>query len=421
MAGTLKTVEVIFENAKMTHEEQNKMVDLTSYEQPEAGKLQNAGNVIWRPYQQHAPIIDGWDLTGQETDIIEEGYPAQLGTPKNDFVKQRADDMRDMRFWERRGQESGRRQVSEQNKLISQAISLQGSKFYRSDAVSGYDFVSQGQALLNETQQYNSGRNYILNDRDTLKFGSDLAGRQTLQGRPENVWKTGQLGQNIAGFDVFTGSFLPTLAGGANPGTSVTADVSEKPQPGTVATNGTGVVTNYDARLGTIPVTASTAYNVGDKISFAGVQSLGLMDKTETGVEMTFTVVGKPNATTLQVYPKPIAADDAALSTLEKAYANINTQIKSGDIVDRLNIDTTAKSNLFWDKSAIEVLGGSIPAQLMSEYDGMKVLTTTMSNGQEMYMVYDGKIEDMSFRFRLFTWYGVTVCNPQNCGVAVTF
>lgn len=420
MASTLKTVEVIFENAKTTHEEQNKMVDLTSYEQPDGDKLQNSNNVIWRPYQQHAPILEGWDLTGQETDIIEEGYPAQLGTPKNDFVKQRADQMRDMRFWERRGQESGRRQVSEQNKLIAQAIATQGSKSYRSDATSGYDFIAQAQAILNETQQYKSDRFFMLNDRSNLKFASDLAGRQTLQGRPEQVWSTGQVATNVAEFDVYTGSFLPSLAGGASPDTTVTADVSEKPEGGTVV-SATGVVTNNDARLGTIPVAATAGYNVGDKIAFDGVESVGLMDKSETGLNMTFTIVGIPDGTTLQVYPKPIAADDPALSTLEKAYANINTQITSGAVVSRINVDASAKTNLFWDRSAIEVLGGTIPAQLMSEYDGMKVINTTMSNGQEMYMVFDGKIEDMSFRYRLFTWYGITVCNPQNCGVALTF
>lgn len=425
MSQTLKTVEVIFEKAKMTHEEQNKMVDLTMYEEPDAAKLQNAGNIIWRPYQQHAPILDGWDLTGQETDIIEEGYPAQLGTPKNDFVKQRADAMRDMRFWERRGEESGRRQVSEMNKLIASAVALQGSKYIRTNATSGYDAIAEAQAVLNETQQYKTDRCFMLNDRDNLKYAKDLAGRQTVQGRPDEVWASGQVANNVAEFDVYTGSFLPNLVGGASPDTTTTADVSQKPEGGTVTT-ATGVVTNNDARLGTIPVVASADYNVGDKIKFTNtvggdVLAIGLMDKSDTNQAMTFTVVGKPNGTTLQVYPKPIAADDAALSTLEKAYANINTQIKSGATVVRLNTDASVKTNLFWDKSAVEVLGGTIPAQLMTEYDGMKVITSTMSNGQEMYMVYDGRIEDMSFRYRLFTWYGITICNPQNCGVLTTF
>jgi hypothetical protein len=268
------------------------------------------------------------------------------------------------------------------------------------------------------------GRCFILNDRDNLKFGQDLAARQTLQGRPEAVWATGQIGQNVAEYDVYTISSLPNLVGGANPATTVTADVSEKPEGGS-ANTATGLVTNVDYRAATIAVTASASYNVGDKISFGNgandVQAVGLADKTLTGQAMTFTIVGIPNGTSIQVFPKPIALDDPALSTIEKAYANIDTQILSTATVDRLNIDASAKTNLFWDKSAVEVIGGTIPADLFSQYDGMKVITDTMANGQQMYMIYDGQLDSLNFRYRIFTWYGITICNPSNAGVAITF
>lgn len=419
---TGKIVEILFEKALETHEHQMQLLDLVSYEEPDRAKLQNAGNYIWRPVQQHAPVLEGFDLTGQEQEIIEETYPAVLGTLKNDFIKQRIDDVRDTTFWERRGIESGMKQATELNKTIANAVSIQGSKFYRSTTASGYEFIAEGQALLNETQQYNSGRCFILNDRANLKFGSDLAGRQTVQGRPETTWKTGQIGQNVAEFDVYTGSYLPNLVGGTDPATTTTAAVSEKPEAGSVNANN-GQVTNIDYRIASIPVTASAAYNIGDKIEFQNggvpVQAVGLSDKTETGEAMTFTVVGKPNGTTIQVYPKPIAFDDPALTATEKAYANIDTQITSGATVNRLNTDATAKVNLFMDKSAVEVLGGTLPAELFQQFDGMKVISKTMSNGQNLYMVYDGQIEDLSFRYRIFTWYGVTIANPMNCGVAL--
>ena len=424
MATTGKIAEVMFEKTKETYEHQMQLLNLVMYEQPDAGKLQNAGNVVWYPVQQHAPIIEGFDISGKETTIIEETYPSILGTPKNDFISQRADDLRDMRFWERRGEQSGKRQATELNKLIAAAVAVQGSLFFRSNVTSGYDFIAEGQAIQNERQAYDMGRTFMLNDRDTLKFGKDLAARQTLQGRPADTWATGQIGQNVAEYDVYTGSFLPNLTGGANPATTTTADVSEKPEGGSVNTT-TGVVTNVDCRIATIPVTASASYNIGDKFNFANtavtVKSLGLADKVNTNQAMTFTIVGKPDGTSIQIFPKPIAADDPALSDLEKAYANIDTQILSGATVDRLNIDTTAKTNLFWDKSAVEVIGGTIPAELFKQYDGMQVITDTMENGQTMYMIYDGQIDTLTFRYRIFTWYGITICNPSNCGVAITF
>lgn len=418
-----KIAEVLFESALETYEAQDMLLDKVSFMEPDGATMQSSGNAIWRPVQQHAPVIAGWDLTGLETGIIEEAYPAVLGTPSNDFVSQRADNMRDMSFWKKRGVESGRQQATELNKTIASAIVLQGSMFYRSNVTSGYSFVAEAQALMNERQGKNTGRTFMLNDRDTLKFANDLAGRQTLQGRPDETWRTGQIGANIAEFDIFTASFLPNLVGGADPATTVTADQSFKPEAGSVTA--TGIVTNVDYRVATIPVTASASYNIGDKVTFANggvtIKALGLADKSDTGVAMTFTIVAKPSGTSITVYPKPIAVNDAALSTLEKAYANVNTKILNTATVNRVNTDASKKSNLFFDKDAVEVLGGTIPANLFRQFDGFQVINSTMKNGQSMYMVYDGNLNDMSLRYRLFTWYGVTIKDPSRCGVAVTY
>ena len=419
-----KIAEVMFEQMLETYEDQEMMLDLVSFNEPDGAGMQNAGNVIWRPVEQHAPILTGWDLTGQETGIIEETYPAVLGLPANDFVAQRADDMRDLTFWKRRGERSGAQQATNLNKAIATAIAVQGSMFIRSNATSGYNFIAEGQALMNERQGAKTTRSFILNDRDNLKFGQDLAGRQTLQGRPETTWATGQIGQNVAEFDVYTASFMPNIVGGADPATTVTANQSFAPTAGTVDPV-TSVVTNVDYRTATIPVTASAAYNIGDKITFANaavtVKAVGLADKTPTITPMTFTIVAKPTGTSITIFPKPIAADDPALSVLQKAYANVDTRILSAATVNRVNIDASKKTNLFFDKDAVEVLGGNIPAQLFSQYDGMKVITQTMKNGQKMYMVYDGQLNDMSFRYRMFSWWGVTIKDPSRCGVAVTF
>lgn len=419
-----KIAEVMFENALETYEPQDMLLPLTNFMEPDGATMQNAGNTIWRPVQQHRPVIAGWDLTGLETGIIEETYPAYLGTPNNDLVSLRADDMRDTRFWEKAGREAGRQQATQLNKDIATSISTQGGMFYRSNAASGYDVIAEGQALMNERQGAKSERIFVLNDRDNLKYAKDLAARQTLQGRPAETWNNGQIGQNVAEFDVYTGSFLPNIVGGADPATTVTANQSFAPTAGTVNTV-TNTVTNVDYRYATIAVTASAAYNVGDKITIANggvtVKAVGLADKSDTGQAMTFTVVAKPTGTSLTISPKPIALDDPALSTLEKAYANVNTRILSAATVNRVNIDASRKTNLFWDRDAVEVLGGSIPADLFKSFDGLKVVSKTMKNGLKMYMVYDANMVNMQFRFRLFTWYGITVADPSRCGVAVSF
>ena len=205
-----KIAEVIYENALETLEDQDTMLDLVSFIKPDAADMQNSGNVLWRQIQQQAPIIEGFDLSTQEQEIIQETYPAVLGLPQNDFVQQRADDIRDMQFWKERGQVSARRQASNLNQQITQAMVDQGSLFYRSAATSGFDFISEGQALMNERQGAMNERCFLLNDRDTQKYAQDLAGRETIKGRPADTWSSGQIGSNVAQFNIFNGSFLPT-------------------------------------------------------------------------------------------------------------------------------------------------------------------------------------------------------------------
>lgn len=419
-----KIAEVLFENALDTYEEQTMLVDKTDVFTPDSGSMQNSGNVVWRPVQQHAPILEGFDLTGQEQEIIEETYPAILGNPKNDFVQQRIDNLRDTTFWERRGKESGKQQATELNKGIANLITNAGSLFYRSNVTSGFDFIAEGQAIMNERQGYHSRRCFVLNDRDTKTFAQDLAGRQTVKGRPEDTWSTGQIGSGVAEFDLYTGSFCPNLVGGADPATTTTAAASFKPEGGSVDPT-TSAVTNVDYRQATIAVVASASYNVGDKVTISNsgtpIQSIGLADKNATDQDMTFTIIAKPTGTSLTIYPKPIAADDGTLTPTELAYANVDTTITSGATVDRLNIDATNKTNLFWDRDAIEVLGGDVPMELMSQFDGKKVISETLSNGLNMYMVYDAELAGLNLRYRLFTWYGLTMKDPSRAGVAVTF
>ena len=425
MADTLKIVEAMLENAANEHEKQSQLLQTTTRIQPDAAALQNASNYVWGRVEQHRPILDGFDLTGQEQDIIEESYPRLLGTPKNDLIAQQIDQVRDISYWERAGKVSGKRQASELNKAIAQAMVTQGSLHFRSNATSGYDFIAEGQAILNERQGQNNGRYFLLNDRDQLKYSKDLASRENLVGRPDETWITGTVGEQVAGFDrVLTGSYLPNLAGGADPATTVTADQSFAPEGGSVDA-ATGVVTNVDYRSATIPVTASAGYNVGDKVTFANggtaVQAVGLEDKTPTGQPMTFTIVAKPNATSITVYPKPIAADDPGLTDLEKAYANVDTRILNTATVNRVNIDASVKTNLFWDERAVEVMTGEVPAELFKKFGGMKVASAVMDNGQTMYMMYDGDIVKANFTMRIFTWYGITIANPQAVGIATSF
>jgi hypothetical protein len=191
----------------------------------------------------------------------------------------------------------------------------------------------------------------------------------------------------------------------------------------------TGVVTNVDYREATVTVAATASYNVGDKVTVGQVQSVGLADKNSTNQLMTFSIVDIVDGTTMKIFPKPIAwserpvADggDGTLTAAQAACANVSIPFVDTAVVARLNIDTSAKANIFWCKDSIEITSGDAPLELLNEYDGMKVVSSTLKSGQNMYMAYDGNLADLTFRFRVFTWYGVTNANPSANGVGIRF
>jgi hypothetical protein len=419
-----KIAELPMENAIETFESQESLIPLVRTVDVDPSTMQNSGNSVWRKVQQHAPSIAGFDLTGLETGIIQESYQAYLGTPDNDLVDLRIDDLRDKSYWIERGKVSGRKRASNLNQTIVNIIRNTGSLAYRSNATSGFNFLAQAQAAMNKRQIVEGTRYFALNDTHQNLFSQDLAARQTLQGRPADTWVKGQIGQNIAGFDVFTSSSISALAGGADPATTVTANVSFAPTGGTVTT-ATGIVTNTDYRDATISVTASASYNVGDRVTFANggttVKAIGRDDKTVTDEAMTFTIVAKPSGTSVTVWPKPIAADDPALSTLEKAYANINTRILNTATMNRVNIDTSTQPSIYWEKDSIEVIKGDAPIELMGQFGGMKIAKETMKNGLNMYLLYDADIIKASTQWRMFVWYGVNNAKPGDNGIAIKF
>ncbi|MCP4345339.1 MAG: hypothetical protein GY795_07415, partial [Desulfobacterales bacterium] len=196
-------------------------------------------------------------------------------------------------------------------------------------------------------------------------------------------------------------------------GSTTTADVSQGPVAN--RTEAGGLILPVDYRISdAIPLASVANLNVGDSVGFTGINALGEHDKTDTGQQMTFKVVAI-SGNNIQVYPKPIAADDAALTAAEKAYANIDTKILSGTAIVALNT-AAGRANQFWTKDSIEIINGDAPLEYLGQLDGMEVISETLASGTKVYMAYQGSINDFTLKCRLFTWYGLTNKNPSANG-----
>jgi hypothetical protein len=419
---TAKRIEILFDEVLEQYEKQQQMAALTETFTVDGPTLQNAQNQIWRQVEQQSSVFGGWDASGNFGDILELSYPARLDDPRNAAKELRADDFRDKQFMQRWARTSAARLTADQNSRIAAKVKDTGSLFYRATVDgtagnTGYDAIKQATTILSERQAATDmGVTMFLNNRDSQLISSDVANRSDMNGMPEDIYRNGMIAYNTAGLNLYEGSYLPTITGGASPASTVAATVSQAPRA-TVTLAGEEFPADYRVS-DDIALADASGYNVGDWVQFDGVNAVGLQDKTDTGVAMTFKIVEK-TGNNIKVYPRPIALDDAALSDTQAAYANIATQIASGTQVTRLNTDASKRGNIFWCNDSVEILNGDAPLEYLSELDGMKVMSETLASGTKLYMAYQGEIDNFSLKCRLFTWYGITNKDPSRNGMAV--
>jgi hypothetical protein len=417
---TAKEVRVMFDLVAEQYEEQTQMAKLVGHYNMTGANAQNSNNVEWRQVEQQAPEVEGWEFVDADFgSVIEQSFPTVLGVPKNSLFQLRADDFRDRRFMERRATAGASRLSSGQNKRIADLVKGTGSIFYRT-STAGYDFVKTASTIMSERQlATDAGTSFFVNDRTAQRISSDLANRTAMGKLPEETYKRGMIASQTAGFDIYESSYLSAITGGATPAVAtVTTTVSQGP-----VANQTlgGIVLPVDYRLSDlIAFSGANAgdFAVGDRIKFTGVNSIGLADKSNTGQEMTFVIRVK-SGSSYQVYPRPIAFTDGALSVAQKAYANIATQITATTPVVRLNVDATASANAFWVNDSIEIVDGDAPLEFLGQKDGMQVLVTSLASGTKLYMAYQGSINDLTLKCRLFTWYDVVNKDPSRNGISV--
>lgn len=379
--------------------------------------LQNANNIYWRNVEQQAPVLTGWDLTGQETEIIEQTYPLQLQDPRNDFVQLRVDELRDRGFLDRRAVASAKRQNAELNKRIANLIADEGSLYYESNSAD-FDFVAEADTLMTERQAYRDmGATFALTPRNNQLMAGNLASRTLYKdNRSELAYGSASIGDNVAGFDLVRAPTYGTVPTAAGADSTVATDVTEVPEGFTTVS---GSIQNVDYRLGVISLVSAANYQVGDVVTFTGVNALGLQDKTDTGQLMTFKIVAV-NGNDISVYPKPIAANQAGITSEQAAYANISTAIVATTPCVKVNTNG-GEANAFWANDSICVVNGDAPLEILNEFDGMKVVSETLDNGVKLYMAYDARLDTLNARLRLFTWYGLVNKDPSRNGVAIKF
>ncbi len=377
--------------------------------------MERANNIIWRPMPYIAQSFDGTDQTGNFQRFTQLSVPATLGFKKSAPWSMSSMDLRDALQEGRLGDAAKQKLASDINVAVMNVASQQGTLVVkRTTAASGFDDVAQCDAVCNEQGIPFYERYLGLSTRDYNGMANNLAGRQTMTGKPVTAYEKAYVG-TVASFETYKLDYairLPAAAGGGGLTMSTLDAAGNYYTPAATRTSATGETSNVDNRYQTITVSSTTNVAAGDCFIVAALNAVHHITKGDTGQQKTFRVISVDSSTTMTISPPMITAQGGTDAELQYQNCVINTKASNSAIVF---LNTVAASiNPFWQKDAIEILPGrySVPTD-----SGAAVLRATTDQGLEIVWQKQYDIGTMETFYRLDTLFGVVNKQPEMSGI----
>lgn len=374
--------------------------------------MERSNDTIWRP----RPYI----LTSQTRTIgtpvapqiaNQLTVPSRINIAPNVTWNLTALELRDQLQEGRLGKSAYERIASDVNTATRNVAANQGTLVARIVGAAGtYDNVAVAESIMNE-QGVPQDRTMILNTRDYNGLAGNLAGRQTMTGKPTTAYERSYVGM-VAGFDTFKSDGGVRLAAVTATPTIATNGTIVQYQPVTTDANGN----NVDNRYQQVTVSSTTGVVAGAAFTIAGIESVHQITKQSTGQLKTFRVISVDSSTTMTISPPIIGANQASPSDAEAQYKNVNVASTSGTAAIVFLNGTATTINPFWHRDSIEILPGryAVPTN-----EGVNVMRGTTDQGLEVVMTK--KFENTTFvsTYTVDTFFGVVNTNPEMNGILI--
>lgn len=378
-------------------------------------EMERSLNTIWRPQPYISQSFAGTDMTANFKTYTQLAVPATLGFGRAVPWTMSATELRDALQEQRLGDSAKQKLASDINLAVNNVASMQGTLVVkRTTAAQGFDDVAQCEAIMNEQGIQAFDRYAAFSTRDYNGMASNLAGRQTMQGKPVTAYEKAFVG-TVSSFDTFKMDYCPRLAAAGGVTVTITG-ANQYYTPKAISTATTGEISNVDNRYQTIGITVTSGtVKVGDAFTVAGVNAVHHITKQDTGQPKTFRVTGIVTGAggtgTVQISPPFISAQGATDAELE--YQNITATPAAGAAITWLNT-AAAYFNPFWQKDALELLPGryAVPTDA-----GTAVMRASTDQGIELVMQKFYNINTMQTQYRLDTLFGVVNKQPEMSGV----
>lgn len=377
--------------------------------------MERTSDIIWRPQPYIAQSFDGTDATANFGDATQLSVPATIGFSKHSTALLTATELRDALQENRLGTAARQKLASDINVALMNVAALQGTLVVkRTAAATGFDDVAQCEAIMNEQGVMAEDRFLALSTRDYNGMANNLAGRQTMQGKPTAAWERAYVGP-VASFETYKLDYANRLAaagGGAGITMSTLAAAGNYYTPQATRTAATGEVSNVDNRYQQITVSTTAGVAAGDAFTVANVDAVHHITKGDTGQLKTYRVVSVDSGTTMTISPPMITAQGGTDAELQYQNCVVNTAAANAALVFLNTV--AAPVNPFWHRDAMELLPGryAIPTGA-----GVEVMRATTDQGIELVMQKFYDIKTMKTMFRWDIRFGVCMKQPEMAGI----
>lgn len=422
MSAFSKEERVAFDNAIEGFHDALVLSKLVNIYRTDQQQMERSSDVIWRPQPYVMQSFTGLNQTANFAGVTQLAVPARITTiqsvPWEMILTELRDGMQEGLI--KKGAEQ--KLASDINVAVTNTISNEGTLVVkRTAAATGFDDVAAADSLMTEIGVQMDNRCAAFSSRDYNSMAGNLAARQNVLGKVLTAYDRAYIG-DIAGFDTFKLDYANRL-NLAVPGAGVTVNgANQRYVPRATSTAGTGETNNVDNRVQNLNVTvgAGGAIKVGDCFTIAGVNSVHLITKADTGQLKTFRIRaivsggGTAGANVITISP-PIIAADSAPTKAESMYKNVGVTPASGAVITFLNT-ANANINPFWHKDAIELLPGVLP---IPPGRGIDVMSAVTDQGIPVRMSRWISGETMIPRYRLDTFFGVVNLQPEMAGITL--
>jgi hypothetical protein len=377
--------------------------------------MERTNNTIWRPQPYISRSYSGTDMTSNFTDYTQLSVPSTIGYNQSVPWIMTATELRDALQEQRLGDSAKQKLASDINVAVLNVASAQGTLVVkRVSAASGFDDVAQCEAIFNEQGVQDFDRYLALSTRDYNGMASNLAGRQTLQGKTLTAYDRAFIGQ-VASFGTYKLDYANRIAAAAGSGITIdTRDSAGNYQIPKAVTSSptTNERLNVDNRYQTVTVSSTTGVAAGDCFTIAAVNAVHHITKGDTGQLKTFRVISVTDGTHMVISPGIVSNQVPSAASSEYQNCVVNTKASNSAIVF-LNT-AAAPINCFWQKDAIEILPGryAVPSDA-----GANVMRASTDQGIELVMQKQYDINTMKTRYRLDTLFGVVNKQPEMSGI----